>query len=85
VSGVCFNPNPSSSLLCSVSWDKTIRVWDAVSSAASLSRETINLTADGLTVCFRPDGLQVAVASLDGHVSIFNPHEVSHILYIHVY
>lgn len=76
VSSLCFNPSPSSSLLVSVSWDKTLRVWDAVSSAASLTRETINLTADGLAVCFRPDGQQVAVASLDGHISVFDPHQV---------
>jgi len=76
ISSVAFNPSPSSSLLVSVSWDKTLRMWDAVSSAASLTRETVNLTADGLCVCFRPDGQQVAVASLDGHISIFDPHQV---------
>ena len=59
--------------MASVSWDKTLRIWDAVSSAASLSRETINLTADGLAVCFRPDGEQLAVATLDGHIGIFDP------------
>ncbi|EFX76049.1 hypothetical protein DAPPUDRAFT_249541 [Daphnia pulex] len=62
-------------LLVSVSWDKTLRIWDAVSSAASLTREAINLTSDGLAVCFRPDGQQVAVASLDGHISICDPHQ----------
>jgi len=75
VSGVAFCANPASSLLVSVSWDKTMRVWDAVASAASLTRETIDLTADALAVCFRPDGLQVAVATLDGHISIFDPME----------
>ena len=82
VSSVAFNPSPSSSLLVSVSWDKTLRMWDAVSSAASLTRETVNLTADGLAVCFRPDGQQVAVASLDGHISIFDPHQATQLLTI---
>lgn len=82
VSSLAFNPNPSSSLLVSVSWDKTLRMWDAVSSAASLTRETVNLTSDGLAVCFRPDGQQVAVASLDGHISIFDPHQATQLLTI---
>jgi periodic tryptophan protein 2 len=77
VSSLNFSPIPLSSLLVSVSWDKTSRIWDAVSSAASLTREAINLTSDGLAVCFRPDGQQVAVAFLDGHISICDPHQVS--------
>jgi periodic tryptophan protein 2 len=77
VSSLNFSSIPLSSLLGSVSWDKTSRIWDAVSSAASLTREAINLTSDGLAVCFRPDGQQVAVAFLDGHISICDPHQVS--------
>lgn len=73
MSSVSFSPSPTSSLLASVSWDKTLRLWDAVTSAASVTRETINLTADGLYVCFRPDGKQLAAATLDGHISIFDP------------
>jgi len=76
VSSLSFSPSISSSMLVSVSWDKTLRVWDAVDSAASLSRETISLSADGLAVAFRPDGQQVAVCTLDGHIGIFNPHQV---------
>lgn len=76
MSSIAFSPSPLSSMLVSVSWDKTLRIWDAVSSAASVSRETVNLTADGLAVCFRPDGKQVAVASLNGHISVFDPHQV---------
>lgn len=56
-----------------------MRVWDAVSSSASMTREAITLTSDGLAVCFRPDGQQVAVASLDGHISIFDPHQVRYL------
>lgn len=82
VSSLCFSPSPSSSLLVSVSWDKTLRIWDAVSSAASLTRETVNLTSDGLAVCFRPDGKQVAVATLDGHISIFDPQQATQLLTI---
>lgn len=34
--------------------------------------ETIVLPADGLCVAFKPDGLEVAVATLDGQISTFN-------------
>ena len=77
VSSLSFSPSLLSSMLVSVSWDKTLRVWDAVATAASLTREAINLTADGLAVAFRPDGERVAVATLDGHIAIFNPHQVN--------
>lgn len=73
---MCFSPSITSSMLVSVSWDKTLRVWDAVATAASLTREAINLSGDGLAVAFRPDGDQVAVCTLDGHIAIFNPHQV---------
>jgi len=77
VSSVSFSPSISSSMLVSVSWDKTLRVWDAVATAASLTREAITLSADGLAVAFRPDGERVAVCTLDGHIAIFNPHQAT--------
>jgi len=45
VSNIAFNPSPASSTLVSVSWDKTMRIWDTVET--SVSREAITLTADG--------------------------------------
>ena len=35
VGGVAFSPCPSSTMLATVSWDKTLRVWDAISSTAT--------------------------------------------------
>ncbi|XP_019866738.2 periodic tryptophan protein 2 homolog isoform X2 [Aethina tumida] len=70
VSSVCFTQVPTSSILASVSWDKTLRIWDAIEKGSA--HETIELTTDGLCVVFKPDGLEVAVATLEGNISIFN-------------
>ena len=68
--GLAFNPNPASTELASVSWDKTLKVWNAIENGSS--HETIQLTADGLCVVYKPNGEEVAVATLDGQISFFD-------------
>jgi periodic tryptophan protein 2 len=46
VVSVAFSPNPASTALASVSWDKTLKLWNAVESGSS--HETVQLTADGM-------------------------------------
>jgi len=70
VSGVSFSSNPISSQLASVSWDKTIKIWDALESNSS--RETIQITSEGLCVCWRPDGINVSVGTISGHIYTFD-------------
>ncbi|XP_012267817.2 periodic tryptophan protein 2 homolog [Athalia rosae] len=70
VASLAFSPSPASSALASVSWDKTLKLWNAIESGSS--HETIQLTADGLCVVYKPDGQQVAVATLDGQISFFD-------------
>jgi len=70
VVSVAFSPNPASTALASVSWDKTLKLWNAVESGSS--HETIELTADGLCVTYKPDGEEVAVATLDGQITFFH-------------
>ncbi|KAJ8922015.1 hypothetical protein NQ315_008654 [Exocentrus adspersus] len=70
VSSVTFSPTMTSTVLASVSWDKTLRVWDAIEKGSA--HETIELTADGVCVVFKPDGQDVAVATLDGQIVVFN-------------
>ncbi|XP_025828852.1 periodic tryptophan protein 2 homolog [Agrilus planipennis] len=67
---VAFNPNVTSTILASVSWDKTLRIWDAIEKGSD--HETIELSADGLCVTFKPDGEEVAVATLDGQITTFH-------------
>lgn len=67
---LAFSPNPTSTSLASASWDKTLRLWNAIDSGSKY--ESIQLTADALCVVFRPDGKEIAVATLDGQIAFFN-------------
>uniref|UniRef100_A0A9J8CAV5 PWP2 small subunit processome component n=1 Tax=Cyprinus carpio carpio TaxID=630221 RepID=A0A9J8CAV5_CYPCA len=69
VSNLCFSPVQS--VLASVSWDKIVRLWDMLDSWQT--KETLRLTSDGLAVTYRPDGQELAVASLDGEITFWNP------------
>lgn len=70
VVSLAFDPSPTSSALASTSWDKTLKLWNAIESSSE--HETIQLTADGLCVAYRMDGQEVAVATLDGQISFFD-------------
>lgn len=70
VGGLAFSPALTSSALATVSWDKSLRVWDAIQ--ASGARETIALGSDGLAVAWRPDGHSLSVATLNGQIQTFD-------------
>ncbi|XP_011146002.1 periodic tryptophan protein 2 homolog isoform X2 [Harpegnathos saltator] len=70
VASLAFNPNVTSTELASVSWDKTLKIWNAIENGSA--HETIQLTADALYVTYKPNGEEVAVATLDGQISFFN-------------
>lgn len=64
VSALAFSP--LGDRLVSASWDKTIRVWDIYGRSSAV--EPFRLHSDALALAFRPDGLEVAVSTLDGQV-----------------
>ena len=64
VASLSFSNNPTSSQLASVSWDKTVKIWDSLES--NNSRDTIQLTSEAKCVCWRPDGKALSVATLSG-------------------
>ena len=74
VSGLGFNPSPASgaSQLATVSWDKTLKVWDSLDTTSS-NTETVEILSDATAMAYRPDGFQVAVATLNGQITFFNP------------
>ncbi|XP_056410570.1 periodic tryptophan protein 2 homolog [Hyla sarda] len=69
VSSVAFNPLKS--VLATASWDKTVRLWHMTDSWRTT--ETLSLTAGALVVSFRPDGGELAVSSLDGQITMWEP------------
>ncbi|KAF4518741.1 hypothetical protein B566_EDAN006144 [Ephemera danica] len=69
VVSVTFSPSPTSTALASVSWDKTLKIWNTIKKGSD--HDTVQLTAGGLYVCYRPDGNEVAVATLDGQITFF--------------
>lgn len=69
VSSLCFSPVQS--VLASASWDRTVRLWDMMDSWQV--KETLALTADALAVTYRPDGQELAVATLNGEISFWSP------------
>lgn len=53
----------------SASWDKTLKIWNAIENGSA--HETIQLNADALYVTYKPNGEEVAVATLDGQITFF--------------
>ncbi|KAJ1525853.1 hypothetical protein ONE63_009048 [Megalurothrips usitatus] len=70
VCSIAFSPSLTSTAMASVSWDKTLRLWNAIESGSA--HQTILLPSDGLFVTYRPDGEEVAVATLDAQISFFD-------------
>ena len=67
---IAFSPILSSTQLISVSWDKTVKIWDAIEKGSE--HETIDVLSDGLCCAFKPSGDEFAVATLSGQISMFN-------------
>lgn len=75
VSSLAFSPNGD--VLVSGSWDHTVQIWSVF--ARNQSSEPIQLQADVLCVAFRPDGLQIAVSTLDGQLTFWSIEETSQV------
>ena len=68
ISSLAFSP--TGNFLASGSWDKTVRVWTVFGRSHAV--EPFQMSADVLAVAFRPDGKELAAASLDGQVMFFD-------------
>ncbi|KAI0000839.1 WD40 repeat-like protein [Russula vinacea] len=68
VSSLAFSP--TTNVLASGSWDKTVRVWDVFSRSHTV--EPFQLNADVLSLAFRPDGQEFVVSTLDGQLTFFS-------------
>ncbi|KAF7277818.1 hypothetical protein GWI33_009234 [Rhynchophorus ferrugineus] len=70
VASLAFSPSIMNTTMVSASWDKTIKIWDAIEKGSA--HETIELVSDAVCVIFNPKGNEVAIATLDGQISIFD-------------
>ena len=59
--------------LASGSWDRTVRLWDFVSSSSSI--DVLQHNADVLDLAFQPGGARLAVATLDGQITLWDAKE----------
>ncbi|KAM9020898.1 periodic tryptophan protein 2 homolog isoform 2-T2 [Ara ararauna] len=66
----CLSFNPMKCVLASASWDKTVKIWDMLESWRT--KETFIFNSDVLVVAFRPDGKELAVASLNGQITFWD-------------
>ncbi|XP_046852347.1 periodic tryptophan protein 2 homolog isoform X2 [Xenia sp. Carnegie-2017] len=66
----CLAFSSSHTVLLSGSWDKTVKIWNIYSS--QMSRETLLLNSDVVALAIRPDGKEVAVATLDGQLTFWH-------------
>ncbi|CAK5261817.1 unnamed protein product [Mycena citricolor] len=69
VSSLAFSPAGANQLV-SGSWDRSVRVWSVFGRSRAV--EPFALNSDVLAVAFRPDGKELAAATLDGQLSFFD-------------
>ncbi|EMG48949.1 PWP2 Periodic tryptophan protein 2 [Candida maltosa Xu316] len=69
----CLTFGKENSILASASWDKTIRIWNIFSRNQTV--EPIEIQSDVLCLTMRPDCKELAVSTLDGHITIFDIEE----------
>lgn len=65
-----FSPSPTSSTLVSGAWDHTIKIWNCLEESSA--HETINLMSDIVCVAFKPNGEDVAIATLNCVINVLD-------------
>jgi periodic tryptophan protein 2 len=70
VSRLNFSPIPTSSTLISGAWDHNIKVWNCLEKSGE--HETIDMSSDVVCVAFKPNGDEIAVATVNCVISILN-------------
>lgn len=74
ISCLAFGGDPGgTSYLASGSWDKTVRVWDFVSSKSAV--DVLRHSSDVTAIAFSPDGAVLACCTLDGQIALWDAKE----------
>jgi len=86
VAALGFSPSGTPTLLATASWDRTLRTWDVFGAGGagagaggnkegSGALESLTHAHDCLSLAWRGDGKQVAVGTLDGSISLWDPRD----------
>lgn len=70
VVSLAFAPVATSTTLVSGSWDNTIRIWNCLETSSD--HETIDIMSNVTAVAYKPDGEEIAVATLNGSIQVFH-------------
>lgn len=70
VASLDFSPSATSSMLVSGAWDHTIKIWNCLEKSGE--HENVDLMSDVVCVAFKPNGEEVAVATLNCTISVLN-------------
>lgn len=65
-----FSPSVTSTALVSGAWDHEIKIWNCLENSSD--HETVNMMSDIVCVTFKPNGEEVAVATLNCNISILD-------------
>ncbi|TFY55363.1 hypothetical protein EVG20_g9347 [Dentipellis fragilis] len=65
----CLAFSPTTNVLASGSWDKTVRVWNVFGRSNAV--EPFQVNTDVLALAFRPDGQELVASTLDGQLTFF--------------
>jgi periodic tryptophan protein 2 len=70
VMSIDFSPNPTSSALVSGAWDHEIKIWNCLETSSE--HETVNMMSDIVCVAFKPNGEEVAIATLNANITVLS-------------
>jgi periodic tryptophan protein 2 len=65
-----FSPNPTSSALVSGAWDQQIKIWNCLEESSN--HENVAMMSDIVCVAFKPNGEDVAIATLNCIITVIN-------------
>lgn len=68
VSSLEFSPSPTSSMLVSGAWDHMIKIWNCLEKSGA--HENVDMMSDVACIAFKPDGEEVAVATINCNIAI---------------
>lgn len=70
VSSLDFSPSPATSMLVSGAFDHTIKIWNCLETSGD--HENVDMMSDVVCVAFKPNGEEVAVATLNCNIAVLN-------------